>query len=314
MPLSPEEIQADPAFDGSWYYKIELAPRLTTPGRARRNVLLTRDLLSRVDIDGALEAGGVRALDVGMMEGMFCVLLARRGITDVTGYDRFLRRENIDLVQRALDTSIRTVEGELRDLPHMLGHATFDVVLFSGVLYHMFDPMGGLATVRGLVRNGGIVLIETQSVLAGDMALHFNTRFRFDRHGLWMISVPCLEYLARFMRLEPLDVVYLESEQQEPKDPNEPRVGRVALACRAVSEPLAEPDDSFITSGFPHDFAEFLDWSNVASDAPVVGYADPPHELVRRPDGLLDAWATVQAGEEVEIDRRRMRLRRRDRY
>ena len=97
------------------------------------------------------------------------LLLERRGAAEVLGYDMLLRSDRLDLVKEALGADFGLIGGiDLADLPPAMiaaGHDPFDVVVFSGVLYHMFDPLTGLAVVRGLVRDGGICLVETATVL-----------------------------------------------------------------------------------------------------------------------------------------------------
>jgi hypothetical protein len=150
-------------------------------------------------------------------------------------------------------------------------------VVSSGVLlYQMFDPLGRLAVVPGLVRKGGICVIETTVAFDDSDVMHFNSAGRFTRSALWFVTPRLLDYLARFLRLEPLDAVYFGVSR---KEPGKPAHGRLAVACRAVSAPVAEPGDEWMLRGKEIDFLEFLDWSAVASDAPG---------RLRRPEGGAD--------------------------
>ena len=161
---------------------LELAPGVFTSGRDHWAVAQTRDLLRRVDVEGGGGDGdGARCLDVGIQEGLVTILLERRGAAEVVGYDRLLRRPRLALVQQALETGFELVGGsKLQELPGALGpRQAFDVVVFSGVLYHMFDPFGGLAAVRGLVRDGGICVVETTTAFDDNEAMHFNSAGRF---------------------------------------------------------------------------------------------------------------------------------------
>src|SRR5919198_2451477 len=188
--VDPEEIRNDNAFGRRWYYSLELAPGLFTNGLNPIPVAQTRELLRHVDVEAGGEDGkGARCLDLGLQEGLVDILLERRGAAEVLGYDRALRQSRLALVQRALDTKFDLVGGmKLQDLPAALseeGRAPFDVVVFSGVLYHMFDPIGGIATARGLVRDGGICLVETAAVFEDSDAMHFKRGGRFTAHGVW---------------------------------------------------------------------------------------------------------------------------------
>ena len=313
MALDPDAIRAHEAFDRPWYYSLELASGLYTPGRLHSNVALTRELLSRVDVEGGGANGGAaRTLDIGCQEGMVTLLLERRGAAKPLAYDRFLKRSHFDLIREALDTRFDLIgDVKLADLPAALeerDQGPFDLVVFSGVLYHMFDPLGGIANARGLVRNGGIMLIETAASFDDDMTMHFNSGGRFAPNMLWRVSLPCLEYLLRFSQLEPLDVVSIDKPPLEGPGAGGPH-GRVAIACRAVEEPVATAEDEWMASRkLDRDFAEFLDWDAVASDEPPVAYREPDRNLVRREDGILDVYASVRATPQYAADDEQMRL------
>lgn len=252
--MDAEEIRSHPAFNGRWFYKLELAPGLYTPGPDRSAIAQTRELLRRVEVEGT------RCLDVGTQEAMVPILLNRRGAAEVVAYDIVLPERRLDLVREALGVEFETVGGMgLRDFPQT---EPFDVVIFSGVLYHMFDPLSGLATVRGLVRNGGICIVETMVAFDDSLAMHFNAG-RYTPQALWLMTPSCLDYLLRWLRLEPLDVVRLGTGD----------TGRMAVACRAVEEPVGD-DEWIVTSQRQKGArAESLDWDAVASDAPPVAYA-----------------------------------------
>jgi SAM-dependent methyltransferase len=285
-------ISGHPAFGGPWYYEMELAPGLFSAGREQRSVAQTRELLRRTDVTGA------RCLDLGMQEGLVTTLLARRGGAEVVGYDRVLRSGRLALVQSALGVEFDLVGGmKLQDLPAAVQGA-FDVVVFSGVLYHMLDPIAGLATVRGLVRDGGICLVETMVSSERSDSMFFNVKGNVSKWSLWLITPQLLDYILRFLRFEPLDVVYLGPP------------GRVAIACRAIPETVAEPDDDWIGSEYyERDMAEYLDWDRVASDLPEVAYDDSRAGLVRRgPGPAIDVAASIDATGPLEVEPSQARL------
>ena len=185
----------------------------------------------------------------------------------------------------------------------------------------MFDPLTGLAVVRGLVRDGGICLVETAIAVEDDPKMYFNTFGQFTAGGrrspadqrpegmmpgsptcFWYVTPPCLEYLLRMLRFEPLDVVYFETAEAIEGKPQE---ARVAVACRAVAEPVVEPGDDWIPASHRHTgrFGAYLDWSRVESDAPPVGYDASREGLVRGPAGSVDVQATIEATEPFVVER-----------
>ena len=293
-----DQIKAHEAFPGRWYYSIELAPGLWTDGAGHKNVALTRQLLSNVDVEaGAPDGSPARCLDVGMQEGLVTMLLERRGGSPVVGYDRVSREQRFDLLRSALDARFQFIGGmPLSALPRALeahGHRFFDVVVFSGVLYHMLDPVAGLATVRGLVRNGGILIVESRLAFSDEPALYLNSEERFGEMAIWLISVPCLDYLLRLLRLEVLDVAYLAPRKRSDSVTS---TGRVAVACRAVAEPPAEPGDEWITwRGWRRELTEFINWNELTDSKRPVDYRSSRPDLVRGPGGSVDLRATVES-------------------
>jgi tRNA (mo5U34)-methyltransferase len=303
-----EQIERHPGFPQPWYYVIELAPGVFTRGKDRPNVALTRRLLQNVEI-----GPGVRCLDVGIQEGLVSILLERRG-ADVVAYDRIFSEERLALVQDALETRFELIGAPVRTagrrvrrpepgvgmplarLPRELserGHRPFDVVVFSGVLYHVYDPLAALASVRGLVRNGGIVVIETAATFDADQSIHLNSASRFTRMSIWQPSLGCLDYMLRLVRLKPLDLAYFGKGR---------RRGRVAVACRAVDAPPADPGDEWIGSDL-HDYelAEYLDWESLSSDRPPIRYRGVDGERIGLVESLRDRRPHRPADHETRL-------------
>jgi tRNA (mo5U34)-methyltransferase len=314
MPLTQESLQSTPAFaKGGWYYTMELAPGVWTKGEGFRNVAMTRDLIRRTDIAGEKGSGPARCLDIGIMEGLLTVLLERRGAAEVVAYDRLRLDERLDLVREAYGAKFKMVSGmKLAELPRALeaaGHkAPFDVVVFSGVMYHLFDPLGLLAMARGLVREGGIMLVETVVTYDDSQSMHFNTKGKFYRgKNYWHIPVPLFEYMLRFMKLEPLDCnhVFASTATQTGV-----RAGRVAIACRATADFPRESDDPWMGQYPERDYADFLDWQAVRSDKPPVAYnADRPGLVRRKSGGGIDVLASTRNMPELAPGEDDMRLR-----
>ena len=265
-----------------------------------------------MDVEGKEgETPPVRCLDIGTREAMVPTLLDRRGAS-VVAYDRDLRRRNLELVEQALETKFELIgDFKLEELPRRLQGANsrppYDLVVLSGVLYHMFDPMMGLAVARGLVRNGGLLIVETLASFDEQLCMHFNDGGRMGPNAFRVPSVPCLDYLLRFLRLEALDVRRLGPWQKEGCPPH----GRLAVACRAVPTPADEPDDPRIAGdqlGDDRSFAEFLDWDAVRSDLPPVVFAPSGRRMIRRESGTLDLLASTRANDAHEVTAEQIRL------
>ena len=310
---SRERLAQDRAIlDSNWYHKIEFLPQVFCDGRDHGNLVITRSLLERCTVEGQ------KCLDIGAQDGLISILLQRRGAQRVVAYDRLNNVERIEFVKRFFDIKYDYLGGEsLASLPERvreIGAHPFDIAIFSGVLYHMFDPMAGLAIVRSMVRDGGIVIIETAAIHDGEAQMHFNRAGRFyGGSNYWMISLGCLEYLCRLFRLAPIDFAYLKPRQAETGH----ALGRVAVACYAVPESLPTEDDTWMgRKMFRADFDDLMRFSDQSeSEIPEVGYRAPTDGLVRRPDtNTVDLAATAKSMPHTPTDERRMCLMLGDRY
>jgi 2-polyprenyl-3-methyl-5-hydroxy-6-metoxy-1,4-benzoquinol methylase len=270
-----DEIYTQADLDATpWYYSMEMEPGKLTPGQAFANIGLTRTLLRRADLNGQ------NCLDIGTMEGLIPILMRRQGARDVTGYDRpSALTSRIASVKKRFDVDFDFVSGfPLAELPANVGRRTFDVIVISGVLYHLYSPLAGLAVARGLLRNGGLMIVETAAIIADEPAMHWNSANRFLGNSYFYPSVACLDYFARFLHMEVIDCTYLEWGTIDGL-----RIARVAFTCRAVKDVPGDPGDHFL-EGTLHtevDVAEHLDWKRCLSTLPPVAYEAPSSRTLR---------------------------------
>jgi SAM-dependent methyltransferase len=266
---SNEELELTP-----WYYSVEMEPGKLTPGQEFSNVALTRILLQRADLTGK------DCLDIGTMEGVIPVLMKRRGASGVVAYDRpSALTARIEAVKNRFGVDFTFVSGvPLAGLPARLDYRTFDVVVMSGLLYHLFSPLSGLATARGLLRNGGLMILETTAVIDDTPAMHLNTNFRFLGEAYFLPTLASLDYLVRFLRMEIIDCAYVESHRIDGL-----RTARVAITCRAIDHPSEPSNDDFLQGTFhtEMDIAEQLDWKRCNTVKSDVKYLVPNHRILR---------------------------------
>jgi SAM-dependent methyltransferase len=206
--------------------------------------------------------------------------MKRRGASKVIAYDRpSALASRIEAVKDRFGVDFEFVSGvPLSGLPALLNHQTFDVVVMSGVLYHLFSPLSGLAIARGLLRNGGTMILETAAVIDDAPAMHWNSNLRFLGESYFFPSLACLDYLVRFLRMEIIDCAYLESHCIDGL-----RTARVALSCRAIDHPKGPSTDTFL-QGTLHtetDIAEHLNWERCDSAKSDVRYDAPTSRILR---------------------------------
>lgn len=289
-PSSAEGIRRSDFYLQDWYYSIELVPGLFTRGLNLRNIGLTRRLLSDCDVKGR------RCLDLGTMEAAVPVLLSRRGASAVVAADRFDCRERIDAVRHYTGTSFDYFSGltHQQTAPFLAdrGLLNFDLVVLSGVLYHLWSPMDALAMARSLVRTGGLMLVESAATLEEEPAMFFNSagRFSADPTTFFLPSARLLEYVLRHFELAPLACVY-----GEVNDLSGHKTGRVAILCRALDEVPAGGDEWMVAAGKVVGFmSKELPWSKLERGGQdPVPFATQVPRVTDESTGYCDVVRTI---------------------
>jgi 2-polyprenyl-3-methyl-5-hydroxy-6-metoxy-1,4-benzoquinol methylase len=309
LKLKRNELIESEIFNAYWYYKMELLADTFTNGQGYDNIILTRKILKNIDVKG------MNCLDIGAMEGLISILIERQGAQYIHAYERVDCGEKVKLVKTAYDVNFDyTYNLSLRDflpIAKKTGRFPYDIIVFSGVLYHMFDPLAGLAMLRGLLRNGGILLLETAALIDNAMAMYFNAEGRFyPGTNYFMVSLACLDYILRFLRLKPLDCLYLNHHKDTK---TAMQVCRVCIPCLAVENPLADKDDAWIKKPFIIDFRDYVDWDELKNDKPVVSYLTDNKTLIKRSDiGAINIFESVVYSPAVHRDKEKTYLRLND--
>jgi SAM-dependent methyltransferase len=152
-----------------WYHTIDVAPGVTTPGAVDLRPLAPKVLPERLD--------GLRALDVGTFDGFWAFELEQRGASVVaTDLERFdevqwppqnrarLAAEAGDrgpgdrfaLAAELLGSKVERVVASIDQLDRIGDPVDYAVV--GDLLLHLRDPVGGLESVRSVLRPGGRLL------------------------------------------------------------------------------------------------------------------------------------------------------------
>ena len=198
-----------------WYHNIDLGDGLVTPGRSYHYLWrMNRRLMDQVDFRGK------SVLEIGACDGMFSFEAERRGAAYVVATDLMpYALDRFQFCKAALGSGVvpfySTSIYELADwLPRLLSglpsnfpgpRDRFDIVICFGVLYHLRDPMLGLAQIRSAVSDEGVVLFETATRRSLRPLMEFNS----DGRGLypdvttwWVPSLSCLRAMCRGSLLE----------------------------------------------------------------------------------------------------------------
>jgi SAM-dependent methyltransferase len=291
-PQTPDELSSSELARAPWYYSMELLPGVVMPGRYPDVPLLPRMLLRRCRVEGA------SCLDLGTMEGLIPTLLAKRGAREVLAVDHSNHAVGqIDAVKHyhGVDFDYRSV-GLMYRLHEQLAPRGFDVVNCSGLLYHVFSPLSVLASVRPLVKRGGIMIVSTNVTLEREPVMRFNVAGHMQREAntYWYPTARLFDYLLRYFRLEPIDCLFAPHSRLDQDYAFETPSGYLSVACRAVDS--VDGDAWMLESaGKSWEYLGLSDWklaaaqeeSDVAYDAPSGG-------------GPIDVAATIERVAPVE--------------
>jgi tRNA (mo5U34)-methyltransferase len=126
------------------------------------------------------DLSGKTVLDIGPFDGYWSARAKKNGAADVLAVD-YNKRHTAALVARAYDFEYRGGEVYDYNLPQTI-FRRFDVVLFYGVVYHLYNPIQGLINAINATADGGLLLIESAVNQAGSAGLGDGFRFNFETH------------------------------------------------------------------------------------------------------------------------------------
>lgn len=157
-------------------------------------------------------------LDVGCGSGYHCWRILGADARRVVGIDPgMLFLIQFQAVRGYLgDPPAHLLPQRLEDLPHQL--QLFDTTLSLGVLYHRRSPIDHLLELKGTLKPGGELVLETL-VIEGELGETLMPEDRYARmRNVWFIpSVPTLErwlHRAGYKAIECVDVTRTTTEEQ----------------------------------------------------------------------------------------------------
>lgn len=249
FPKNSEKLMASKLFNQWWYYSIELMPGVITKGMYPADFpMLPRFMLRKCEL------AGMSCLDLGSMEGLIPALMCRGGAASVLATDAIDHCvQKMEAVKHYYNTAFeyRTV-GLMYGLYEKLVDYNFDLINCSGLLYHVFSPLTVLSGIRPLLKRGGLMIVSTNVVCEDGLSMEFNGagRMQEEPNTFWYTSVEFLDYMLRYMKLAPLDCVFLPHTaiKSDVRYVFSKPSGYISVLCEAVDDVLPTEDDRWMTA------------------------------------------------------------------
>jgi 2-polyprenyl-3-methyl-5-hydroxy-6-metoxy-1,4-benzoquinol methylase len=150
------------AADLDWYHGIDFGD-CQTPNRAPhapQNATLfgVMDMLQHVDLTG------LSCLDIGTADGLVAFNMAMRGAGRVVATDFSpVGRPTFHTARELLNLDVEMLGGTTFDnIFDKVDEHSFDVVVCSGVLYHMLNPFDCVLKARRLLKRNGLLILQTR--------------------------------------------------------------------------------------------------------------------------------------------------------
>ncbi len=154
---------------------------------------------------------GRTILDVGSGNGYHCYRMAEAGAKLAIGIDPGMLAVNqFTLMKRySPEVPVWVLPLGIEDMPKEL---PFDTVFSMGVLYHRKSPIDHIYQLRGLLRSGGELVLETIVIDESEGDLLFpENRYQQMRNVWFLPSVPQLELWLRRCGFKNVRTVSVES-------------------------------------------------------------------------------------------------------
>ena len=156
--LGPEERRLlEKVQQYTWYHRIKVAEGVYTPSAFGGFAHLWDFILRCME---PVDYKGKAVLDIGCRDGLFSFEAERRGAASVLGIDNDLSPGAVEFLIPHFKSMVRMEALNLYDLDPAR-HGPFDIIEFYGVLYHLRYPFWGLKKIVDVLKDGGILLIES---------------------------------------------------------------------------------------------------------------------------------------------------------
>jgi tRNA (mo5U34)-methyltransferase len=214
-----------------WMHSIDLGDGFVTTGQWPLPNAQQQEALAKIDFRGS------KVLDIGCWDGWYSFEAERLGASQVYATDLLNQRAYSDQPTFLVAHAAR--KSNVRYFPNLsvhdietLGVSDFDVVLFSGVYYHLKDPLRALAMLRRVMKDGACLYVEGAVLNEPGCyaAFHYREPYCGDYSNWWVPTRTCLR---QWIESSYFDV----DKEYGPWGDSTADIWRTALLAKAVRGP-----------------------------------------------------------------------------
>ena len=240
--MSREEIRAE-VNRLHWAHSIDLGGGIVTPGAWGTHNPQLHQAIQDVDFRGK------KVLDIGCWDGLFSFEAERCGASEVYATDLISQRALRDqptfaLAHRVLNSKVKYFPNTSVFDVESLGVDDFDVVIYAGVYYHLKDPLRSFTTLRRVMKDNALMIVEGEIVKSKKClaTFHYREPYAKDPSNWWLPSPSCLRQWVECSFFEVAKDYSGGGPRTNPKLPT-----RYTLTARAITrqDPLyavVDPD------------------------------------------------------------------------
>lgn len=180
-----------------WGHTIDFGP-FTKEGLLKDSYL---NILASMEARGWLPSSleGMNVADIGCFTGGVAAILARRGASLVYAVDEIPQHLlQAEIVCNAFNlSSVKLIESSLYKLEASIPKRSLDLIILSGVLYHLSDMLVGLCIMRELLKPEGVLLMESSAI--DDDTRSYADYGRFCGGAWWIPTSLCIADMSEAM-------------------------------------------------------------------------------------------------------------------
>ena len=195
-----------------WFHAIDFGD-FASIGRFQQGRPQNITLYGFMDMIRHVDLAGAETLDIGSVDGISSfgmkTLGARRAVaTDSVDKHTFRRAREV----LGLDIEYHP-DTQIKDFGRIFQRGSFDVILCAGVIYHMFNPVSAFLECRKIIKEGGLLFMETPYFAGEKRACIFVNSETEMVNEIFTYSVPTEAAVRGLMKLAGFEILAVRKIQ-----------------------------------------------------------------------------------------------------